>query len=393
MKKFIASLVIAAVSFAQVIPAEAARIGSSGSRSSSSFSSSKPSSFSSTPSRIGGGNSVGMQRSIPTAPAAAPTPRPYGSPTTTAPLNARPQTAPVTNNYYGNSGSYNRGGYTSGGSGIGAAVAGGAAAGVAAGVTSAVIGAALAPKTTVVQGGTPVAAGGQQAAVAPYGGSGGGVVGYDSAGNPLYAAPVAPAAPQTVYVKESPSTFTGFISGFTKFVLAVLYVLIIAGILFFAGKFLLNKYREHQDRKNKKVAESLGITTGVSKSDFSTTGSYEQPKISPAVIAKIPMKTFLPIMFFTSVQNRMAENDKAALLTLLGPDMQHIVDEIKGEYNPNNKHTLVGIMYEYVDIQEDVMTVRYNFIDTAESEWNRIEELWHFVPVDGEWKLNGIQVA
>lgn len=391
MKKFIASLVIAAVSFAQVIPAEAARIGSSSSRSSSSFSSSKPSSFSSTPSRIGGGNSVGMQRSIPTKPVAAPTPRPYGSPTTTAPLNARPQTAPVTNNYYGNSGSYNRG-YNSGGSGIGAAVAGGAAAGVAAGVTSAVIGAALAPKTTVVQGGTPVATGGQQAAVAPSGGSGGGVVGYDSAGNPLYAAPV---APQTVYVKESPSTFTGFISGFTKFVLAVLYVLLIAGVLFFAGKFLLNKYRQHQDKKNKKVAESLGITTGVSKSDFSPTviGSYEQPKISPAAIAKIPMKTFLPIMFFTSVQNRMAENDKDKLMNLLGPDMQHIADEIKGEYNPNNKHTLSGITYEYVDIQEDVMTVRYSFIDFAESSDTRIEELWHFVPVDGEWKLNGIQVA
>lgn len=392
MKKFIASLVIAAVSFAQVIPAEAARIGSSSSRSTSSFSSSKSSSFSSTPSRIGGGNSVGMQRSIPTKPAVAPTPRPYGSPTTTAPLNSRPQTAPVTNNYYGNSGSYNRGGYSSGGSGIGAAVAGGAAAGVAAGVTSAVIGAALAPKTTVVQGGAPVAAGGQQAAVAPSGGSGGGVVGYDSAGNPLYAAP---AAPQTVYVKESTGAFTGFISGFTKFVLAVLYVLLIAGVLFFAGKFLLNKYRQYQDKKNKKVAESLGITTGISKSDFAPTviGSYEEPKISPAAISKIPMKTFLPIMFFTSVQNQMATNNKASLANLLGPDMQHILDDIKDDYNPNNKHTLSGITYEYVDIREDVMTVRYSFIDFTESSDTCIEELWHFVPVDGEWKLNGIQVA
>jgi predicted lipid-binding transport protein (Tim44 family) len=91
---------------------------------------------------------------------------------------------------------------------------------------------------------------------------------------------------------------------------------------------------------------------------------------------------------FLTIQEAFSQGDEAKLRELLGPDMQQ---EIAAALAQEHKgpSTVGGVSHEVVDDSGDLVSIHYRAIDY--SDGSPMNEVWHFVSLDGQWRLNGIE--
>lgn len=301
-----------------------------------------------------------MRRPELKAPAPAATPRPYGSPSTSAATGG----GTTVNNYRSGS---------SGGSSFWSGFAGGAA--------GAVVGNALTSPhhTTVVAGGAaPVAA---------------------------TAAPVVAATPTgPAVVAAAPVSYQSGWAGFWDFMSSVLWFIfwvavIVAGIwMFLVGWDRLKAYR--QRRRFRSSVKTLTFPTLREEATFPSYAAIPRPTAAPAPATPVittprsPTLPFSAIETFNKIQLAHAQRDSVTLKRLLGPDMQMLAEfdapldlTRKADVDPKS------VSYAPVDISDDVISLNFFFVTKDDSgETHRESETWHFVLLDnGNWTLNGIE--
>ena len=96
---------------------------------------------------------------------------------------------------------------------------------------------------------------------------------------------------------------------------------------------------------------------------------------------------FSPVSKFLEVQRAFAAKDALALRGLLGEDMY---DQLMADLpNEPTESKLVGISYEVLDIDSDVISIAFKADDLMDN--TKLNETWHFVRDGKAWVLNGIE--
>lgn len=93
---------------------------------------------------------------------------------------------------------------------------------------------------------------------------------------------------------------------------------------------------------------------------------------------------FAPTERFWKIQKAFAAADKAALESLLGPDIKdELLDGIEGP----TELDIHKVSHEVRLLNNREFSIWYKFEDGGEN----VNQVWHFEKIAGDWKLNGIE--
>lgn len=93
---------------------------------------------------------------------------------------------------------------------------------------------------------------------------------------------------------------------------------------------------------------------------------------------------FAPTERFWKIQKAFAAADKAALQSLLGPDIKdELIDGIEG----TTELDIHKVSHEVRLLNNREFSIWYKFDDGGEN----VNQVWHFEKIAGDWKLNGIE--
>lgn len=201
------------------------------------------------------------------------------------------------------------------------------------------------------------------------------VINNGGGGTQASQAPVAPsAAPQAAPdqwgatpVYQAPQQASGgFWSGVWTFVGGVFQFLLLIILAFAAYLGLKKAYSMYQSRK--------ASNNGVGPFAASWAGGTASTDANLAPVAK-----------FMQVQRAFAGHDMEALRGLLGPNL---IETVNFEGKPG-LCTVVNAQATKVFEDSDEVSYRMTALDTEDN--SKIDEVWHFVKIGSQWKLDGIE--
>lgn len=170
------------------------------------------------------------------------------------------------------------------------------------------------------------------------------------AGGAVSAAPAAYASPAVV---TSSSSSFGFLRGMLDFTLG----LVVLAVAIVGGMILWQRWQRRQTA---------------------------QQRLDAAAAEPV---TFYPGRLFYEVQQAFAQKDRDALIRLLSPNL---LDEALNDLPAlAGDHTMRNVSAMLIDSDETTRTVRYVADDIEDG--TKLNEVWHWVAIDRQWRLDGIQ--
>jgi hypothetical protein len=95
---------------------------------------------------------------------------------------------------------------------------------------------------------------------------------------------------------------------------------------------------------------------------------------------------FDPIVFFLNTQAAFFGRKKAELRQLLGPNLYTMM--VSGMPSVVSRHVFM-VNFDVISRYPDEVSIRYRGEDTTDGE--PVDEVWHFVKVNGVWVVDGIE--